>query len=447
MKQLGRKLSRTAKKARKSYSKYSARTRAVWNILAIAVIGVILFVVTRAQTPAASLEPELGAPNGVSVLSNASASNGKYVRFQTQSAPTGKFYIVGKNIVDPDGNIFLPFGANIAVRQAPWAEHGFVFNYFGTANGHSQDVLNWGWNMIRVNTACPSSGSTNSPTLAETLTGLDELITEYTAKKIVVLIDCHIPVGSDYSFNDSAVQNTLPFIRAVAQTYKNNPYVWLNTINEPTYQEAPWSPLQNSLYNEVRIRAPDMVFVADLPGFGNGIASLVDGNLGTTFGANKCNVVYGWHAYGYVGNTAGNDGAHKIYLDALANNKNLPMVIGEFGDPLKDDGTGLTASDPVPPGVAVAGNPDYNRVGANAVVKYAVPDGYGLLWWHATGDSNGGITYSLTKDKTSPWTVTAANAATKLSPSAKVFWDLSHQVRSKTKFPGNVSSSGCASAQ
>ena len=36
--------------------------------------------------------------------------------------PTGRFTIVGRQIVDPDGNVFVPMGANVAVRQLTEAQ-------------------------------------------------------------------------------------------------------------------------------------------------------------------------------------------------------------------------------------------------------------------------------------------------------------------------------------
>jgi hypothetical protein len=176
---------------------------------------------------------------------------------------------------------------------------------------------------------------------------------------------------------------------------------------------------------------------------GNQIETLADGNLATTFGAGKCNVLYDWHAYGFI-NGYGNDATHQQYINRVAS-KNIALVVGEFGDPLKADGSPLMASDPTVPGVA--GNPEQNRIGANAVLSYGPSNGYGLIWWIATGDSNQGIVYSLTKDKSSPWTVTTGNAASKLAPAGKRFWDLTHPLPAVNRFTGSVASSGCASAQ
>lgn len=424
-------------------TRYTRRTQAIALFMAIIIVGVVVLVITRAATPVVSLDIENGTKTSLAKdLTVAGASGGRAVRFTVGggSAPTSKFYVVGKQIVDPDGNIFLPMGANVGMRQAPYLENNYIFNYFGTANDKSEQVRAWGWNTIRPNINCAPTGS---PSVDETLTGLDQLVNEYTAKKIVVMVTCRVTVGTDYAYNSGQIQDSLPMIKTIAQKYKDNPYVWMNTFNEPISSQSAWTSLNQSLYNDVRALAPDMMFVADLAGLGNQIETLADGNLATTFGAGKCNVLYDWHAYGFI-NGYGNDATHQQYINRVAS-KNIALVVGEFGDPLKADGSPLMASDPTVPGVA--GNPEQNRIGANAVLSYGPSNGYGLIWWIATGDSNQGIVYSLTKDKSSPWTVTTGNAASKLAPAGKRFWDLTHPLPAVTRFTGSVASSGCASAQ
>lgn len=343
-----------------------------------------------------------------------------------QSTPTGKFVIVGKTIVDPEGNIFLPMGANIAVRQAPNLENGYAFNWRGTANGHSADVQAWGWNTIRLNVIC--IGASDGPTQAQTLNGIDEVVREYTAKKMVVVIDCHHGdvTGKSPSFSSSIVQQTMSFYDNLTTKYKSNPYVWFNPLNEPfgTKDAAGWTALQAGVYNRIRTNAPNNVVIADLPDWGNQIDALVDGNLGS-FSSGKCNVLYGWRGYGFINGYA-TDESMKTYIEKLAA-KNIPMIVGEFGDPLTlNEGT--------------AGPPIQNRIGAYAVMKYGPQNGYGLLWWHATGDSGNWLTYSLTKDRTAPWVKDSSN----LSDGGRTFWDVSHQPRPKVRFTGNLSQSGCA---
>lgn len=428
------------RRAKRTLAQHPDRWRSVLVLLVTITAGITLLAISRAATSTQVIEAEAG--NNYGLAGPATGAVGQAVRFTATGGPvaSGKFYVVDNQIIDPDGSIFLPMGANVGMRQAPYLEHSYLFNYFGTANDQSEAVKAWGWNTIRPNINC---APTSNPSVAETLEGLDQLVNEYTAKKLVVMVTCRVTVGTNYAYSSSQIQASLPLIKTIAQRYKDNPYVWMNTFNEPIVDQSAWTSLNQSLYNDVRALAPDMMFVADLAGLGNQIETLGDGNLATDFGSGKCNVLYDWHAYGFI-NGYGSDATHQQYINKVLSKK-IPLVVGEFGDPLKDNGSPLTANDPTVPGVA--GNPDQNRIGANAVISYGPPAGYGLIWWIATGDSNQGIVYSLTKDKTSPWTVTQANAATKLSPTGKRFWDVSHQNHNLGKFTGNLARSGCASAQ
>ncbi|MCA9330209.1 cellulase family glycosylhydrolase [Candidatus Saccharibacteria bacterium] len=431
-------------KIKKLAGKHRTKMRSFIIIISIGVVGAIVLVITKAAVPFASLESEKGNSITAQILNGNGASGNQYIKFSnlnSGNSSTGKFYIVGNQIIDPDGNIFYPVGSNVAVRQASWAENGFVFNYFGTATGKSTDVQRWGWNTLRVTMVC----NTGNPSQGDTLNGINALVDEYTVKKIVLMFECHDVTLKNPAYNDGAVQGVMSLFDELANRYKNNPYVWFNPVNEPFSNTDinTWVNFQNNLYNRIRSRAPDNIFVADLAGGGNNVDHLVDSNMHNTFGSGKCNILYGWHSYGFIGGFA-NDAKHKTYIEAL-NQRKIPVIIGELGDPLRYDGQPLTAADPAVAGVA--GNPDQNRIGARALINYGPSNNIGLLWWHATGDSNSSSTYSLTKDKTSPWTVNANNASSKLSVSGKMFWDLSQKNHNKGKFTGNVANSGCASAK
>ena len=283
----------------------------------LVVVAIATLVAVNAATVRKSVRFGLG---GGSLTGTATSQPDGSVAFASGGGGTvasGKFYVVGKQIIDPDGNIFRPMGANVAVRQAPYLEKNFVFNYFGTANGKSEEVKAWGWNTIRVNVAC---NITSNPSVSETLAGLDELIKEYTAKKLVVMIDCHdgnITV-KDVNYDNPSVQSAMNFFDTLAKAYKNNPYVWFNTVNEPwgSSNIPQWSDLQNKLYARIRANAPDNIFVADLSGGGNAIENLVDGNLHGTYGAGKCNLVYGWHSYGFINGFADDAKLKHLYNNA-----------------------------------------------------------------------------------------------------------------------------------
>ncbi|MEI2653063.1 MAG: cellulase family glycosylhydrolase [Microthrixaceae bacterium] len=144
--------------------------------------------------------------------------------------PTGRFTIVGRQIVDPDGNVFVPMGANVAVRQGGF-EEGYAFNWNGTATGRVADVKAWGWNTVRATLVCDLDGT--GPTVDELNAGIDAFIEEYTRQRVVVMVECHDITGDNLGPTDPKVQALFPFWDRLATKWKDNPYVWFNFYNEP----------------------------------------------------------------------------------------------------------------------------------------------------------------------------------------------------------------------
>ncbi|MEZ5320875.1 MAG: cellulase family glycosylhydrolase [Microthrixaceae bacterium] len=337
--------------------------------------------------------------------------------------PTGRFEIVGRRIYDPDGRRFYPIGANVAVRQGRY-EHGYTFNWNGTATGRSADVAAWGWNTVRANLVCLPPGD---PSTADLDAGIDDLIDEYTARRIVVMVECHDLTGRNPRLDDSSTQRVLGFWDRLATRWRNNPYVWFNPFNEPVSHGGAaandaWLALQRGALTRIRAIAPDNVFVADLPRYGQGVEALTGADSVTRLGAGRHNVLYSWHAYGAVGvggafgryednaNEAASRADHEAVL-RYAYDHDIPLVIGEFGDPLTL-------------GEGSAGPPIWNRIGARAVMDLAPRYEVGLLWWHATGDSNNSLTYSLMADRhRAPWS--AAGDGNGLSDGGRRFWNVS----------------------
>lgn len=387
-------------------------------------IGFALAAVLAACTPCISTPPTITT---TTITSSTTTTT-------TSTAPTSgndKFTIVGRDIVDPDGNIFYPIGANVAARVGNF-ENGYVFNWNGTATDHSQDVLNWGWNTVRINDICNPPAD---PGVNATNDGIDKFIDEYTAKKIVVMVDCHDVTGANPTSTSTSMTPLYAMLERLAHKYKDNPYVWFNIPNEPLSSDSSsaWLELHKSIYSRLRAIAPYNIMVADIPVYGQEISTLLDGSI-LPLGQGKCNVLYSWHTYGAVSDYYSNfdelksRAAHKAALEYFKAN-NIPVVIGEFGDP-------LTLSE------GTAGPARWNRIGANAVLDYAPENGVGLLWWHATGDSGNFLTYSLMADRhQAPWS--AALTGEGLSATGQKFWQISHNKPNLGKYTGNYSGSNC----
>jgi len=415
------------------------RARSWVLTVAITAAAAVVAVVAVAQNDDSSDDgagpTTTSAPGPTSTTRPASTTTGLPVE------GNGRFTIVGGDIVGPDGKTFIPMGANVAVRQGRY-ETGYAFNWNGTATDHVDDVIAWGWNTVRATLVCTPDGE---PTFDELNAGIDAFIEEYTSKGIVVMVECHDITGKNYQETDKEVQALYPFWDRLASKWADNPYVWFNYFNEPQGTATPagvnnWLDLQQKALLRLRAVAPTSIFVADIPGSGQGVETFVGPDSILRLGSGQCNVLYGWHSYGAVGkdgqfgdvadydNKATSTANHREVLEYIDENA-IPVVIGEFGDPLTlDEGN--------------AGQPIWNRIGARAVIEYAPQHGVGLLWWHGTGDSGIFLTYSLMQERNSaPWS--AATTGEGLSDGGKRFWDASKNQPEPVAFTGDLAASNC----
>lgn len=137
----------------------------------------------------------------------------------------GNFQLYAGRIYDPSGNMFTPRGVNV------WPDAAGQFN----------NIVNcWKSNVVRVNHVYfDYSGWYNQWTLENTLD-------TFANQGVVAMVEWHEighigdepsgwnhvgswPYASGQAHTD-AIKN---FFVALAQKYKNNPYVWFNLINEP----------------------------------------------------------------------------------------------------------------------------------------------------------------------------------------------------------------------
>lgn len=393
--------------------------RPLLSIAAVAAVGVTLLVISHASTASVGFEAEKGNRTpSVQDIFDQNASGQHAIKFaKSVTSPTGKFYIVGKDIIDPQGNKFYPMGGNIAV------DGNSTFAYKGTASNHAVDVKNWGWNTVRLTLVCSNSTA-----------GVDNIVQQYTALQIVVTIGCWDVTGANPSLSDSRVVHILNLFDDFATTYKDNPYVWLNPYNEPltSNDSAAWLSLQNTALTRIRAKAPHNIFVADAPGWGQSAQSFYGSNPVTSLGSGKCNVLYSWHAYGAaLGDTSDQtkmDNAVRNVFTNL-NAANVPLILGEIGDPKPSNGND--------------GGNGNNQRAARSAISLGPQYGYGLQWWHLTGDSNAELTFSLMLDKTkAPWdALTSTDTSTHgLSQTGLSFWNLSHNKPNLGVSSGDVAS-------
>ncbi len=124
---------------------------------------------------------------------------------------TGEFHVSNGEIIAPGGTDFLAKGIDA---------------FPGQVDGNTILATFPGINMVRV-AATPSTDPSTISALVQTL----------TAKKVVVEIEDHSGDASNNTHLEtgSALTSEDDWYASLAATYKDNPYVWFGTMNEPGY--------------------------------------------------------------------------------------------------------------------------------------------------------------------------------------------------------------------
>ncbi len=230
------------------------------------------------------------------------------------TAPTGgNFSVANGNIINPNGTVFGGKGFGLA----------------DPADGAAALA------------AIPNVGIINvdSGTLSNGPAYFQALVNEATAKGIVVVIGNYIgpqgQTGGGGTYTPSTgLANETAWYASLAAAYKNNPYVWFSTLNEPS---GALSDIQNehaAIYNAIR-------------GAGNNSMILMEGNGAvTTNGFNSSvytgmtNVAWDTHFYNWISG----------YSASLATNQSY--LAGQLADPASNgmlEAATTTAPPPPPP--------------------------------------------------------------------------------------------------
>jgi hypothetical protein len=342
------------------------------------------------------------------------ASLGVHELLPSHAATLG-FTLNGSQIVDPDGKVFIPVGANAS---------GPHFPFGGPLIGNSAIAQNdWKWNTLRVNTCAPGGcenggGYDNSDD--NDLTGI---INEYTAKHIVIMIDWQQPnPGTDMGTQSDKLAAAISFWKTTAAQYKDNPYVWFNLNNEPSGSISNWVSGEGQIAAAVRAIAPNNIIVIDGSGDGQDAQSwdcnavnpansaIISG--GQQLESQYTNVVFSLHVYGWWGGN-GDGNCTPAQLDARmggfidqVHQKNLPLVIGEVG---AEETVGEEQSFEL-------GTTD----AAHSAYREAPTKGVGLLWWHS---AKWGNNYPLIQDKTDWTNINNPTNPTNLSWGGQMVWN------------------------
>jgi hypothetical protein len=238
---------------------------------------------------------------------------------------TGQFFIQNGKIYDPSGNLFIARGLNAD----------------GTGTASAILSLFPNINFIRFPIAT-----------YEAAADYVSFVNTMTAKKVVVEIEYH-PWPE---ISEPPSGNYQAFIQDYATTFKNNPYVWIGSLNEP--QGGSMSPEHQNVYTWVRaIDANKMCMFVGGIGGGNpnntGIAVL----SAATYKP-MTNIVWDLHFYGWITNystdqTTDNNaligdssGSGVLSLRQITSaNGQIPIINGEFGPSTSGTNTDANASE------------------------------------------------------------------------------------------------------
>ncbi|MFT4225580.1 glycoside hydrolase family 5 protein [Micropruina sp.] len=311
-------------------------------------------------------------------------------------------------IRDLDGAIFTPIGANVGTHK--------TFDWKGDARGHSRDALDWGWNTIRLNVMVTAAAKWSYVEVYGENSLLDlvaEVVDEYTAAGLVVIIDAHDnPRGKGY--DQQAVEaGMIAWWKSAAARFRDNPRVWCGLINEPSYINDEWLRIIDSLATAVRDTGNANPILVAAPCWGQDVGYnrpyfsdakfSYEPDMAPVLSRRYDNLILEQHNYG----------AYAMYSDAeklagyLAKVRDVGLtpLIGEFGYTIDRSSS--------------AGDFASNYAGAQAVFDVARQLDVGAMWWHATHGDN----YSLKANGEAFWN---GGAASGLSDGGTKLWALAH---------------------
>lgn len=291
------------------------------------------------------------------------------------------FTVSGSNLVDANGNVFIPVGVN---NPHIWFDTA-AFNAL-------TDLAAKRVNCVRI--VWDRSGSA---------TRLDQIISRCEALKIVPMVELHNGTGST-----SAAE-----LNANAQYYANNAAVMIrhqrsilinigNEWGNNSVTPAQWRDAYRTAITTIRRAGIVTTLVCDGPNWGqSATAALTFGQELLDFDPQH-NLLFSVHMYGSWNNTASIGTTMASFKS-----RNLPLLIGEFGWNFNNGNNNLGC-----------------RVDHRALLNFAAQNGVGTLAWSLNGNNAENAWLDLTTNWTtprSPWGVDIFNNIASRARVASIF--------------------------
>ena len=243
-------------------------------------------------------------------------------------------------IIAPNGQNFVAKGLNIYADQLSAA----------VGDGINMPLTSFfpGLNMVRVN--FEGAPGTALPDVTSMIANIQSL----TAKGIVVELEDHTGI-SNAPYTGSQLAAEQAWYSAIATMFKNNPYVWFGTYNEPGNGTnlAGIAAQELATYNTIRATGNNNPILMEEPSGGNpGLVGATSqgydgaGPMTPSDYASMHNIIWDLHYYGWVsgystdqatvsadltGSAAGANGILGAQTITSADST-VPVIIGEFGN-------------------------------------------------------------------------------------------------------------------
>jgi hypothetical protein len=220
------------------------------------------------------------------------------------------FSVSGTQIIDPNGQPFIARGINIYAGSGGAAPPSRADDQLLTWGASAVTATFPGINFVRVNIFDFNADSASA---------LQSVVQQLTSQGVVVELEDHnypnVATGSDLT---TACQ----WYASVASAFKDNPYVWFGTQNEPNPGSGDVHAEVNAVYQAIR-------------GTGNNNIIMVNFDDPTgLISPGMSNVVWDQHFYNNNPNSSNySDVVASLNRQVSADEAvaNIPVVIGEYG--------------------------------------------------------------------------------------------------------------------
>lgn len=313
---------------------------------------------------------------------------------------TAGFTVVGPKIYDPNGEEFIAKGVNISGYNSVWSRKSI----------RDIELIDqcWNFNLVRINNWMFKGRIEYEQ--HEVNNNIDELITDFTRRGIVVVLEAHDFIGGYYEGEDLEV--LIDWFTEYAERYRDNPYVWFDIMNEPggrnSIDVVQWVDMHGRVIEAIRGTGNDSIIIVEgafggqdnnRDEFGDPVTDSAilqySQDILNYNGTSYSNIVFSIHTWDLW-----NQGDEKLdnYLQRVEE-QGLAMIIGEYG---------------------VRSDRD-TRAAAESTFNVAIPRGVGRIVWHWDG--------SDWNDLTTPgggWMINDCLNPTNLSWMGQKIWDDNH---------------------